>query len=388
MVKNKKAKRTKTKRVNPFAFKDFEAVPEVSFIGSLFDCCSSSSIGEEQPVENTATCEIISLFDTPVADNTNNVLSVVGSEEKTSISSNFKITDERLGIGTLKQKFQWNIDAIETMKKCLFENRKATKEEQETLSKYVGWGGCAECFEKNTSENEKLLSLLNTEEYSQANNSVLTAFYTSPTIIKHIYKYLEKCNFTIGNVLEPGCGIGNFFGMMPESMSKSNLYGVEIDTVTGNIAQLLYPSAKISIKPYEKAEYDDNYFDVVVGNVPFGDFGVADHRYDRLNLSIHDYFFVKSIDKVRPGGMAILLTSRYTLDKKKSNFREYVSQRCELIGAIRLPNNAFKANSGTEVVSDILFLKKRESMCNDPVSWTKSLHYEDEIFVNEYLEFL
>ena len=275
---------------------------------------------------------------------------------------NYRITDDALGAAPPSQRYANNVAAIRLLKQLEAENRAATAEEQAVLAKYVGWGGLADCFDPKHSRYEELKSLLSETEYAAARESTLTAFYTPPVVIRSIYAALERMGFRQGNVLEPACGIGHFLGMLPESMTESKLYGVELDDISGRIARQLYPRSSISVRGYEKMDFPDNFFDVAVGNVPFGQFKVQDRRYDRLNLSIHEYFFAKTLDKVRPGGVVAFVTSSYTMDKRTGNVRKYIAQRAELLGAIRLPNDAFKAAAGTEVVSDILFLQKRDRM--------------------------
>ena len=275
---------------------------------------------------------------------------------------NYRITDDALGAAPPSQRYANNVAAIRLLKQLEAENRAATSEEQEVLVKYVGWGGLADCFDPKHSRYEELKGLLSETEYAAARESTLTAFYTPPVVIRSIYAALERMGFQQGNVLEPACGIGHFLGMLPESMAESKLYGVELDDVSGRIARQLYPRSSISVLGYEKMDFPDNFFDVAVGNVPFGQFKVQDWRYDRLNLSIHEYFFAKTLDKVRPGGVVAFVTSSYTMDKRTGNVRKYIAQRAELLGAIRLPNDTFKAAAGTEVVSDVLFLQKRDRM--------------------------
>ena len=275
---------------------------------------------------------------------------------------NYRITDDALGAAPPSQRYANNVAAIRLLKQVEAENRLATAEEQAVLSSYVGWGGLADCFDPKHSRYEELKSLLSETEYAAARESTLTAFYTPPVVIRSIYAALERMGFRQGNVLEPACGIGHFLGMLPESMAESKLYGVELDDISGRIARQLYPRSSISVRGYEKMDFPDNFFDVAVGNVPFGQFKVQDRRYDRLNLSIHEYFFAKTLDKVRPGGVVAFVTSSYTMDKRTGNVRKYIAQRAELLGAIRLPNDAFKAAAGTEVVSDVLFLQKRDRM--------------------------
>ena len=275
---------------------------------------------------------------------------------------NYRITDDALGAAPPSQRYANNVAAIRLLKQVEAENRLATAEEQEVLSSYVGWGGLADCFDPKHSRYEELKGLLSETEYAAARESTLTAFYTPPVVIRSIYAALGQMGFRQGNVLEPACGVGHFLGMLPEGMAESKVYGVELDDVSGRIARQLYPRSSISIRGYEKMDFPDNFFDVAVGNVPFGQFKVQDRRYDRLNLSIHEYFFAKTLDKVRPGGVVTFVTSSYTMDKRTGNVRKYIAQRAELLGAIRLPNDTFKAAAGTEVVSDILFLQKRDRM--------------------------
>ncbi len=302
----------------------------------------------------------------------------------------FVITDENLGTGGAKAKFRANVEAITLLNQLELENRLATPEEQEILSKYVGWGGLAQAFEENNSEWEKefleLYTILSPEEYEQARASTLTAYYTSPTVINAIYEGLENLGFKGGNVLEPAMGVGNFFGTMPEEMRNSKLYGVELDSISGRIAKQLYQTADIQVTGFEKTAFPDNFFDVAVGNVPFGQFKLSEKRYDKLNLNIHDHFFAKSLDKVRAGGVIAFVTSQGTLDKANPQFRKYLAQRAELLGAIRLPNNAFKANAGTEVTSDIIFLKKRDKMLDIEPDWVKLGQTADGVPVNKYFE--
>ena len=275
---------------------------------------------------------------------------------------NYRITDDALGAAPPSQRYANNMAAIRLLKQLEAENRPATAEEQEVLAKYVGWGGLADCFDPKHSRYEELKSLLSETEYAAARESTLTAFYTPPVVIRSIYAALGQMGFRQGNVLEPACGVGHFLGMLPDSMAESKLYGVELDDISGRIARQLYPRSSISVRGYEKMDFPDNFFDAAVGNVPFGQFKVQDRRYDRLNLSIHEYFFAKTLDKVRPGGVVAFVTSSYTMDKRTGSVRKYIAQRAELLGAIRLPNDTFKAAAGTEVVSDILFLQKRDRM--------------------------
>ena len=301
---------------------------------------------------------------------------------------NFRITDDALGIGTAKEKFRRNVEAIRTLEKIESENRIATPEEQEILSQYVGWGGLADAFDESKSawanEYQELKGLLSEQEYASARESTLNAHYTSPAIIRSIYDALDKMGFEKGNVLEPAMGIGNFFGMMPEKMQESRLYGVELDGITGRIAKQLYPNADIKITGFEKTDYPNDFFDVAIGNVPFGQYKVADKQYDKQNFLIHDYFFAKTLDKVRPGGVVAFVTSKGTMDKKSPEVRKYLAQRAELLGAVRLPNTAFKENAGTEVTSDILFLKKRDRVMDLEPDWVHLSEDENGIAMNSY----
>ena len=297
---------------------------------------------------------------------------------------NYRITDDALGAAPPSQRYANNVAAIRLLKQLEAENRPATPEEQEVLAKYVGWGGLADCFDPKHSRYEELKGLLSETEYAAARESTLTAFYTPPVVIRSIYAVLEQMGFSQGNILEPSCGVGNFLGMLPESMAESKVYGVELDDVSGRIARQLYPRSSISVRGYEKMDFPDNFFDVAVGNVPFGQFKVQDRRYDRLNLSIHEYFFAKTLDKVRSGGVVAFVTSSYTMDKRTGNVRKYIAQRAELLGAIRLPNDTFKAAAGTEVVSDILFLQKRDRMVDIEPEWVQLGTNDDGITMNRY----
>ena len=297
---------------------------------------------------------------------------------------NYRITDDHIGEGAPLERFQRNLDAIRTLKAVEAENRSATAEEQAVLAQYVGWGGLADFFDEKNPRYSELKDLLTDAEYAAARESTLTAFYTPPVVIRSIYAALGQMGFTQGNILEPACGIGNFLGMLPESMSGSKLYGVELDDLSGRIARQLYQKSSIAVQGYEKTAFPDNFFDVAIGNVPFGQFHVADKRYDRLNFPIHEYFIAKALDQVRPGGVIAVVTSSYTMDKRTASARKYIAQRSELLGAIRLPNNAFKAAAGTEVVSDILFLQKRERMVDIEPEWVHLATNEDGIQMNSY----
>lgn len=297
---------------------------------------------------------------------------------------NYRIIDDHIGEGAPLERFQRNLDAIRTLKTVETENRTATAEEQTVLAQYVGWGGLADFFDEKNPRYSELKDLLTDAEYAAARESTLTAFFTPPVVIRGIYAALGQMGFTQGNILEPACGIGNFLGMLPESMSGSKLYGVELDDLSGRIARQLYQKSSIAVQGYEKTAFPDNFFDVAIGNVPFGQFHVPDKRYDRLNFPIHEYFVAKMLDQVRPGGVIAVVTSSYTMDKRTASARKYIAQRSELLGAIRLPNNAFKAAAGTEVVSDILFLQKRERMVDIEPEWVHLATNEDGIQMNSY----
>ena len=296
----------------------------------------------------------------------------------------FHITDDALGHGTPSEKYAANAAAIRTLKQIEAEERLATPEEQEILSRYVGWGGLANCFEQTSPHYEELKSLLDLEEYAAARASSLTAFYTPPVVIRGIYKALSQMGFTQGNILEPSCGTGNFLGLLPADMAGSKAYGVELDSISGRIAGQLYQNASISVNGFETVQMPDSFFDVAVGNVPFGDFKVLDRRYDKHHWLIHDYFFGKTLDKVRPGGIVAFITSKGTLDKENSAVRKYLAQRADLIGAIRLPDNTFKRNAGTEVTSDIIFLQKRDHITDLEPDWVHLDTDENGIRMNRY----
>ena len=302
-------------------------------------------------------------------------------------AENFRITDDHLGEGGPKAKFQANVNAIRLLKELEAAGQQASPEQQEVLSRYVGWGGLSDAFdpEKPTwaLEYAQLKELLTPEEYTAARSSTLNAHYTSPTVIQAIYEAVDRMGFETGNILEPSCGVGNFFGMLPEKMRNSRLYGVELDSISGRIAKQLYPKADITVAGFETTDRRD-FYDLAVGNVPFGQYQVRDKAYDKLNFSIHNYFFAKALDQVRPGGVVAFVTSRYTMDAKDSTVRRYLSQRAELLGAIRLPNNAFKANAGTEVVSDIIFLQKRDRPLDIAPEWTQTGQTQDGFAINRY----
>ena len=300
---------------------------------------------------------------------------------------NFHITDDHLGEGGAKQKYARNIEAIRTLFKLEEEHRGATAEEQQVLSQYVGWGGLADAFDPGkdswAKEYAELKGLLSEDEYAAARSSTLNAHYTSPVVIRSIYDALEKMGFQSGNILEPSMGVGNFFGMLPDSMQNSRLYGVELDSITGRIAQKLYPQADITVAGFETTDRRD-FYELAVGNVPFGQYKVNDKAYNKLNFSIHNYFFAKAIDQVRPGGIVAFVTSRYTLDSKDSSARKHIAERADLLGAIRLPNTAFKANAGTEVVSNIIFLQKRDRPIDHEPDWIQLGKTEDGFTINSY----
>ena len=302
-------------------------------------------------------------------------------------AGNFHITDDHLGEGGAKQKYARNIEAIRTLFKLEQEHRGATAEEQQVLSQYVGWGGLADAFDPNkdgwAKEYTELKGLLSEDEYAAARSSTLNAHYTSPTVIRGIYDAVERMGFQSGNILEPSMGVGNFFGMLPESMADSRLYGVELDSITGRIAQKLYPEANIKVAGFETTDRRD-FYDLAVGNVPFGNYKVNDKAYNKLNFSIHNYFFAKAIDQVRPGGVVAFVTSRYTMDSKDSTARKHMAERADLLGAIRLPNNAFRANAGTDVVSDIIFLQKRDRPIDHEPDWVQLGKTEDGFAINQY----
>ena len=315
-------------------------------------------------------------------------LDAVEPERSTlELAGNFHITDDDLGVGGPKQKFARNIEAIRTLFKLEEEHRGATAEEQQVLSQYVGWGGLADAFDPNkenwSAEYTHLKELLSEDEYAAARASTLNAHYTSPTVIRGIYDAVERMGFRSGNILKPSMGVGNFFGMLPDTMQDSRLYGVELDSITGRIAKKLYPQADITVAGFETTDRRD-FYDLAVGNVPFGQYKVNDKAYNKLGFSIHNYFFAKAIDQIRPGGVIAFVTSRYTMDSKDSTARKHMAERADLLGAIRLPNNAFKANAGTEVVSDIIFLQKRDRPADIEPDWVQLGKTEDGFAINQY----
>ena len=311
----------------------------------------------------------------------------LNAEPMPEAAGNFHITDDNLGVGGPKQKFARNIEAIQTLRTLEQEHRGATAEEQQVLSQYVGWGGLADVFDPNkenwSAEYTQLKGLLTEEEYAAARSSVLNAHYTSPTVIRGIYDAVERMGFRSGNILEPSMGVGNFFGMLPDSMADNRLYGVELDSITGRIAKKLYPQADITVAGFETTDRRD-FYDLAVGNVPFGQYRVNDKAYNKLGFSIHNYFFAKAIDQVRPGGIVAFVTSRYTMDSKDSTARKHMAERADLLGAIRLPNNAFRANAGTDVVSDIIFLQKRDRPIDHEPDWVQLGKTEDGFAINQY----
>ena len=315
-------------------------------------------------------------------------LDAVEPEQSTlELAGNFHITDDDLGVGGPKQKFARNIEAIRTLFKLEQEHRGATAEEQQVLSQYVGWGGLADAFDPGkdnwAKEYAELKGLLSEDEYAAARSSTLNAHYTSPTVIRSIYDAVERMGFRSGNILEPSMGVGNFFGMLPDTMQDSRLYGVELDSITGRIAKKLYPQADITVAGFETTDRRD-FYDLAVGNVPFGQYKVNDKAYNKLGFSIHNYFFAKAIDQVRPGGVVAFVTSRYTMDSKDSTARKHMAERADLLGAIRLPNNAFRANAGTDVVSDIIFLQKRDRPIDHEPDWVQLGKTEDGFAINQY----
>ena len=311
----------------------------------------------------------------------------LNAEPVPEAAGNFHITDDNLGIGGPKQKFARNIEAIQTLRTLEQEHRGATAEEQQVLSQYVGWGGLADAFDPNkenwSTEYTQLKGLLTEEEYAAARASTLNAHYTSPIVIRAIYDAVERMGFQSGNILEPSMGVGNFFGMLPDSMADSRLYGVELDSITGRIAQKLYPQADITVAGFETTDRRD-FYDLAIGNVPFGQYKVNDKAYNKLGFSIHNYFFAKTIDQIRPGGVIAFVTSHFTMDSKDSSARKYMAERANLLGAIRLPNDAFKANAGTEVVSDIIFLQKRDRPADIEPAWVQPGQTEDGFTLNSY----
>ena len=336
---------------------------------------------DELPISTVVDGKVQTFPDAAALDKARN------SEPAPEPAGNFRITDDHLGEGGAKQKYARNIEAICTLFKLEQEHRGATAEEQQVLSQYVGWGGLADAFDPDkdswAKEYAELKGLLSEDEYAAARSSTLNAHYTSPTVIRGIYDAVERMGFRSGNILEPSMGVGNFFGMLPDSMADSRLYGVELDSITGRIAQKLYPQADITVAGFETTDRRD-FYDLAVGNVPFGQYKVNDKAYNKLGFSIHNYFFAKAIDQVRPGGIVAFVTSRYTMDSKDSTARKHMAERADLLGAIRLPNNAFRANAGTDVVSDIIFLQKRDRPIDHEPDWVQLGKTEDGFAINQY----
>jgi len=336
---------------------------------------------DELPISTVMDGEVQTFPDAAALDKARN------AEPVPEPAGNFHITDDHLGEGGAKQKYARNIEAIRTLFKLEREHRGATAEEQQVLSQYVGWGGLSDAFDPGkdswAKEYAELKGLLSEDEYAAARSSTLNAHYTSPTVIRSIYDAVERMGFRSGNILEPSMGVGNFFGMLPDSMADSRLYGVELDSITGRIAKMLYPQADITVAGFETPDRRD-FYDLAVGNVPFGQYKVNDKAYNKLGFSIHNYFFAKAIDQVRPGGVIAFVTSRYTLDSKDSTARKHMAERADLLGAIRLPNNAFRANAGTDVVSDIIFLQKRDRPIDHEPDWVQLGKTEDGFAINQY----
>ena len=328
------------------------------------------------------------VFSPPTGEETKKNTSTAFQTVPESEKHNFSITDDNLGIGGPKEKFRNNMAAVNLLHELEFDNRLATPEEQEILSKYVGFGGLADAFDESkeawSDEYKELIVTLSPDEYAAARESTLTAFYTPPVVIRAMYDALQNMGFSDGNILEPSCGTGHFIGMLPQSMQNSKFYGVELDSISGRIARQLYQKSNIAVQGYEKTSLPDSFFDVAIGNVPFGQFKVVDKKYDKNNWLIHDYFFGKTLDKVRPGGIIAFITSSGTMDKKNPAVRKYIAQRAELLGAVRLPNNTFKANAGTEVTSDIIFLQKRDTLVNDEPDWVFLDRDENGNEMNKY----
>lgn len=355
-----------------------------TILGPLLDCDERNRPFRTEPLEGQEPTAEPSAEEVQTSQEPSFLDSL---QDGNAAASNYHITDDHLGEGGQKTKFENNMRAIRTLKTLEKEHRPASPEDQEVLSQYVGWGGIPQAFdERNTAwadEYRELKAALTPEEYEMARASTLNAHYTSPTVIRAIYSAVEQMGFRTGNILEPSCGVGNFFGLLPESMHNSRLYGVELDSITGRIAQYLYPQANIAVTGFENTDRKD-FFDLAVGNVPFGAYKVADRQFDRYNFLIHDYFFAKALDQVRPGGIVAFITSKGTMDKQSPEVRKYIAQRAELLGAIRLPNTAFKANAGTEVTSDILFLQKRDRAIDIEPDWVHLGQTEDGVPVNSY----
>ena len=381
---------------------NIEEVENISSVPDLVQSEENQNPNTAEAQENAETSEAQEVPESPEHRETAQEINLIDTvidlrpnppeqRRPSQARQNYRITDDDLGVGGAKTKFRNNVEAIKTLKKIESEDRLATPEEQEVLSRYVGWGGMPQAFDEHNEDWRKeyaeLKELLTEEEYNAARGSTLNAHYTSPMVARSMYDALGRMGFAKGNILEPSCGTGNFFGVLPESMNQSKLYGVELDSITGRIARQLYQKADITIDGYEWAKYPDNFFDVAIGNVPFGGYSVVDgeHKYNQENFRIHDYFFAKTLDKVRPGGVVAFITSKGTLDKINSSVRNYLAQRAELLGAVRLPNNAFKSNAGTEVTADIIFLQKREKLVDDiQADWIYTRENEDGIRVNNY----
>ena len=368
---------------------------------SLFDFMQAETLDTEkleEPTLSQSNNEITDTIDvigtdgeiiTAVPQKRNQTEDVIPQQKKSAEQrNNFQITDDALGIGNPKEKFRGNIEAISLLKKLEAENRLATPEEQEILSRYVGWGGLSAAFddrkEEWSQEYQELKGLLSESEYKEARSSTLNAFYTPPTVIKAMYQILENMGLSTGNILEPSCGVGNFMGVVPESMQNIQMYGVELDPVSGKIAGQLYQKNRIEVKGFEKTEYPESFFDCVIGNVPFGNYQVSDRKYDKYSLMIHDYFIVKSLDLIRPGGVVAVITSSGTMDKENEKVRLQFAEKADLLGAIRLPENAFRKNAGTDVVSDILFFQKRDRAVLQKPSWVEVGETEDGYKINSY----
>ena len=349
---------------------------------------SEPSIEKEEQTEKEISTEttIIPAFEKKKVKRLNqfNLHPEISIEDR----NQFVIQNDDLGVGTPKEKYRRNIEAIKVLKQCESEDRYATPEEQQILANYVGWGGLPEAFDENNiswrNEYLELKDLLTDEEYESARASTLTAFYTPPTVIRNIYRVIENTGLTDGNILEPSCGIGNFIGLMPDKLQNAKIYGIELDSITGGIARQLYQKSSIAVEGYENTSLPDSFFDVALGNVPFGDYKVADKRYDKNKFMIHDYFFAKTIDKVRPGGIIAFITSKGTMDKENPSVRKYIAQRADLLGAIRLPDNTFKDNAGTRVTSDIIFLQKRDHIVDIEPDWVNLDTDENGITMNKY----
>ena len=339
---------------------------------------TTETVAEYPAVENGLPYDIVVekiRFDEPEHEQPRKTL-VTAKPSAPALSAdrrNYRIANDALGVGGAKEKFRNNMSAIRLLHDLQIENRLATPEEQETLAKYVGWGGLSMAFDSNNAawanEYKELKSALSNEEYHAAMESTLTAFYTPPVVIKAMYEALDRLGFSQGNILEPSCGTGNFLGLLPDSMEKSKLHGIEIDPLSGRIAKQLYQKASIAIEGFEETKLPDSHFDVVLGNIPFGEFKVNDSRYNAQKFLIHDYFIAKALDKVRSGGVVMFITSKGTMDKASPEVRKYIARRAELLGAVRLPDNTFRANAGTEVTSDILILQKRDRMMEIEPEW-------------------